>query len=98
MTNADVQQVITTAAGRGIKLSEYEAATYLGAREILARNADDKNALKVVENFTMYMASGVKPISFAEFCLPIPETDEEIAAQNERRDAYLRAAGQVAQP
>jgi hypothetical protein len=85
MTNADVANVVATAAGRGIRISDYEALVFLGAKEILARDADNKDALEVVEGFTRYMATGIEPSGFAEFFLPLPETDETIAERAKGR-------------
>jgi len=84
MTNAGVQQVIATAAVHGRVVSEYQAEVFLGAKEILATDASNQNACTVVRNFLAYLETGVKVCSFAEFLLPLPETDEEIAGHNRR--------------
>ena len=94
MTDAEVQTVVELGKVRGI--TPYEAATYLMAKEILAVNPDDRNALAVIENFLTFMKTGERVVSFAEFALPLAETDEELEASAARRAAYLVAKGKAA--
>jgi len=70
MTNAEVEKVVAQAAARGIRISTFEATTFLGASALLEREPDNLNARQVVENFTRYLSTGTKPWSFAEFLLP----------------------------
>ena len=84
MTNEDVARVISSAAARGIKLSEYEVISFLGAKELLAREPENPHASITVRHFVNYMATGVQQKSFAEFMLPEFFTDEELAEQQQR--------------
>jgi hypothetical protein len=61
-----------------VAISTYRAETLLRAREVLARDAANPYAIKVLENFATFLTTGVEPVSFAEFMLPI--TDEELRA------------------
>jgi hypothetical protein len=98
MTNADVRDLIASAATRDITLNDYEASIVLGAKEILEREPDNADAREVVANFATYMATGEEPRSFTEFRLPeeCMYTVEEKAEQQRSRDAYLKATGQHA--
>lgn len=84
MTNADVVHVIGQAAARGIKIADYEATTFLGAKELLEKEPNNANALIAVRTYTQFLETGIKPVSFSEFMLPEFETDEEIAERARR--------------
>jgi hypothetical protein len=92
MTDADVARVVSSAAARGRHITDYEAAVFLGAREILAKDPGNAAAQSVVEEFAAFLESGVELRSFARFLLPIAETDEEIAVRIARGDERPRAA------
>jgi hypothetical protein len=70
VTNSEVKQIIAQAASRGIVVSDNEAIAFLGARELLQRDAGHRLAREVVENLARYIGTGQKPWSFAEFMLP----------------------------
>jgi hypothetical protein len=83
LTNADVLEVITgarTAYGRD--LTDYDVKVYLGAKEILEREPHNVAAQEVVKNFTTFLRTGENVVSFAEFTLPTPYTDEEKLEQS----------------
>jgi hypothetical protein len=84
LKNADVVRVIANAAARGRRVSDCDACAFLGAKEILAKDAGNVNALAVVQNFMTFLETGVKPNSFAQFMLgDVFDTDEEIATRNQ---------------
>ena len=91
MKQADVDAVIAQVARAGRRIDNYQSSVFCGAREILAREPDNPHAAKVVANFLAFVATGVETISFEEFLLPIPYTDEELAAQDASRAAYVAA-------
>ena len=76
MTNAQVAEIVAGAAQRGIEVDSYDASVFLGAQEILEREPHNANAREVVANFTTWMQTGIKPVSFAEFELPLPDVKE----------------------
>jgi hypothetical protein len=89
MTNAQVAKIISDAASRGIEVSEDEVCTFLGAKELLLKEPNNKVARQVVEESTKHFRTGEKPTSFARFVLPIFETDEEIVAGKKMRDDFI---------
>jgi hypothetical protein len=89
MTQAQVDKVIADAAKRGIEVSQLDATTFLGARELLAKDPENKLAREVVEESMQQFTTGKEPTGFARFILPIFETDEELAASDKQRHDYL---------
>ncbi len=89
MTNAEVERVISSARERGVTADSYAAKTFLGAREVLERDPDNRDARTTLSNYSLFLSGGPRPKSFSEFFLPIFETDEEIEASNKLRDAHL---------
>lgn len=96
MRQADVDAVVASARARGRSIDDYHAAVFVGAREILAKEPDNKAAAEVVSNFTKFLATGIETPSFAQFALPLPETEEELAAQRDRAAAYAATLGKQA--
>jgi hypothetical protein len=97
MTEAQVSRLVETAKEKhGVSIDRNDAQAFLGAEEILAQDPDNLDALTVVRNFSVWMRTGVEPRSFAQFSLPIPYTDEEVAAMELSRSKYLAATGQRA--
>ena len=90
MTQADVQELIEQAKSKfGRIIDDFDASVFLGAQEILAEDSTNAHAAEVVRVFNTYMKTGVKKTSFAEFLLPLPYTDEEIAASDRSRNEYI---------
>jgi hypothetical protein len=81
MTQAEVQQIIDDAAGRGITIDELDASTFLGAREMLAADPTNKICQQVVQESIRQFTTGEEPTSFARFTLPVFETTEELASR-----------------
>jgi hypothetical protein len=79
MTEVQIQDLMKSAAMRGHAFSHYQAAVYLSARELLARDPSNQVAQTVVEDFSRYLIDGTAITSFDQFLLPIPETDEDKA-------------------
>src|SRR5579859_3635778 len=95
MTDADVRAVIETAWDKHrVRIDDYDAAVCLQAEEILDKDPDNADAQTVVRNFSVWMRTGIKQLSFAEFSLPCPLTAEERAASEARRLAFLAATGE----
>jgi hypothetical protein len=96
MTDVDVARVVNHAKRHGRDISPFQAATFLGAREILAREPENANAMAVVSNFSRLLETGIRTISFSEFSLPEEcfLTVEEKAAADKSRDEYIRATKQ----
>jgi hypothetical protein len=90
MTEAQVEKLIEDAAARGIEVDRSRATTFLGARELLARDPDHEDAKRVVIAYSQFLQTGKPPKdSFAEFLMGPFETDEEIAEEKKQRDEYL---------
>ncbi len=86
MTQAEVQKVIEQFAARGLRLHEWAAVNFLGARELLARDPSHKLAAEVVQHYLNFLATEVESCCFAVFMLPEFWTAEEIA-ERERAQA-----------
>ena len=95
MTNAQVEQLIRNAAAKGRAVGWYYAGVYLQACEILSREPRNVLARAVIADFQKFLATGVDTRSFAEFFLPTPYTEEDLAAQQRSRDAHLAASAQA---
>jgi len=85
MKNLDIEYLIHTAANLDRKISDFEARTYLGAKELLLKDPSNEIAEKVVAEFSQFLITGVWPMhqgsrSFAPFVLPHFETAEELQA------------------
>ncbi len=94
MTNAQIQNVVAMAHARGCNtFDSYDGAVYLQCQEILQREPDNADAREALENYIAYIATGERPSTgrFAEFALPLPLTDEEIAAEERSRADYIEA-------
>jgi len=99
MTDADVERLVNHSRSLGHPLDRYGAASFLGAREILAREPGNANARETVEQYQRYLTTGRRPEGFfAELFLPIPYTDEEIAAQKKSREGHLAAIAKKENP
>ena len=97
MTEAQVTELINVARIKhGVKIDRYDAKVALAAEEILDREPENPLALEVVRNFSARMRTGIEPLSFVEFLISLPETDEEIAEREQSRAAYLEYYRKVA--
>lgn len=94
MRQCDVDAVVASARVRGQSIDDHRAAVFCQAREILAKEPDNRAAAEVVANFSKFLATGIETPSFAQFALPCPETEEELEQQAATRQAYLAAKGQ----
>ncbi len=89
MKNLDIEYLISISKNRGRNVSRFEARTYLGAKEVLAKDPKNEIAEKVVEEFVTFTNTGSWPMhqggrSFAPFALGLIETDEERQCMTER--------------
>ncbi len=93
MTEADVRQLMKNAELRGREVSRLDALAFIGAKETLASPASSEyhkeNALRVIEGFTAFIATGEKKAGFAEFVLPQFETEEEQAETLAKRERFI---------
>ncbi len=91
MTEAEVQETIQSAATFGRELSDFQAAIFLFAKEIVAAGPSDdyENAKSVVADYSRYIATGIPVTSFKQFLLGIPFTTEEKAYSKKLRDEHL---------
>jgi hypothetical protein len=88
VTNKDIANLVRYGDEIGREIGPYLARVVLGAKEILALDPTNMPALDVVRNFAEFLRTGEITNSFAEFMLPLPKTDEEIA----ERDFYIAQA------
>jgi len=89
LTQADIETVQEFARAVEREVSDYHAAVYLQAKEILRADPDNPYAKEVVTNFNHFLKTGEERTSFAQFFLPCPETDEEKAESERLRRAYV---------
>jgi len=89
MKNSEVRAAIDEARQRGIKIDDYDAKVFLGAKEIFAADPKNQTARAVVLEYTRFLTTGQRPTSFNEFALPIFYTDEQIAEHERSRAAHL---------
>jgi len=85
MKNLDIEYLVNISENRGRNVSRFEARTYLGAKEILAKDPKNEIAEKVVEEFVAFINTGLWPMhqggrSFAPFALGLIQTEEELQA------------------
>jgi hypothetical protein len=92
MTGAQVQELMKNSATGGHALTHYQALVFLQSREILARDPSDETAQSVVEDFSRYIIDGTPITSFAQFLLPLPETDEDKAEFEKQRAEFIAAS------
>jgi hypothetical protein len=92
MTEAQVSELIASAATHGREFDHFDAGLFLLAKEVLARGKSDPNyeyAQTAVQDFSRYMTTGQKKYGFAMLLLGIPYTVEEIAHSEKLRQEFL---------
>lgn len=95
MTDAKVKETVLLVKEKfGRTIDPYDAAVYLQAQEILEQDKNNPDARAVIKNFSTRILTGTEPVSFAQFALPIPYTDEHRAEMALIRAKYLAATGE----
>jgi hypothetical protein len=89
LTNAQVLEVVANAAVHGRSVDEYQATTFLGAKEILAIEPDNEAAADTVAEFCRFITEGRPMTSFSRFTLPVFYTDESKAESARLREEFL---------
>jgi hypothetical protein len=89
VTNADVRALIDLAAGLGRTVDAYDAAVFLGAKEILRDDPENSDAVETVNWFNRFLRTGIVEPCMAQFLLPVFYTTEEIAEAEEIRAAHM---------
>jgi len=93
--NADTQQIVTFASGRGIEMTEEDAKLFLWVRKLKGDKSQTeavrRQASDVLACFTEWFAQGGdRRQTFSELFIPdVPETPEEQAQREKEEAEYL---------